>query len=350
MSRPKVSVVVPIYNTEAYLPKCLDSLINQTLGDIEVLCVDDCGKDGSMAIAEEYAQRDSRIKLIRNEANMGSGGARNAGTIAATGEYLTYVDSDDWLMPDMLEKEYAAVSGNGLDSVWIKFWQYYEETDSMERSRDSNSFRSGFIDVSYPEHAGITWAPWSLMVRTDFVQKNRILFPVRRVFEDVEFFFKFHALSPRTYLLDEHLYVYRLARKGSIIDGISSGRARCEDCCDVGEDCFRFLEEHGIFERHGGNLLDMLAKKIDPLVTSKHYKERMIVRGKEMLRNIGFPERYSAFRNNYGYALFDALAGSAADPSRYKYYKPLSLLNQLNPFSEHRKRMKARIRVNYRCR
>ena len=94
---PKVSVIIPIYNTEKYLRKCLDSVCNQTLSDIEIICVNDCSTDNSLEILEEYASKDNRIKLIDFKENKGAAVARNAGIDEAKGEYIGFVDSDDFV-------------------------------------------------------------------------------------------------------------------------------------------------------------------------------------------------------------------------------------------------------------
>ena len=97
-----LSVIVPIYNVESYLPRCLKSIINQTYRNLEIICVDDGSTDNSGVIAEEYAKRDKRIKVIHKE-NGGLVSARKAGVLNASGEYLTYVDSDDWIEQTMYE-------------------------------------------------------------------------------------------------------------------------------------------------------------------------------------------------------------------------------------------------------
>ena len=97
MINPKISVIIPVYNVEKYLAECLDSCVNQTLRDIEIICVDDCSPDGSITILKKYAKKDSRIKIIRHETNMGLGAARNTGIANALGEYIWFVDSDDFI-------------------------------------------------------------------------------------------------------------------------------------------------------------------------------------------------------------------------------------------------------------
>lgn len=94
---PKISILVAVYNTAAYLPQCLDSLLSQTLKDIEVLCVDDASTDKSLEILHQYAEKDERVKVFALKENRGQAHARNVGLSHATGDYIGFVDSDDWL-------------------------------------------------------------------------------------------------------------------------------------------------------------------------------------------------------------------------------------------------------------
>lgn len=110
----KVSIIVPVYNVEKYLRKCLDSLINQTLKDIEIICVNDGSKDNSPKILEEYAKKDNRIIVI-NQENAGLSVARNSGIDIAKGEYIGFVDSDDWIDLDFFEKLYYSATSNDTD-------------------------------------------------------------------------------------------------------------------------------------------------------------------------------------------------------------------------------------------
>lgn len=110
----KVSIIVPVYNTEAYLERCLKSLVNQTLKDIEIICIDDGSKDNSVAILKKYSQLDKRIKIIEQE-NLGVSVARNNGLKLATGEYIGFVDSNDWIDLDFYEKLYNAAKKYDAD-------------------------------------------------------------------------------------------------------------------------------------------------------------------------------------------------------------------------------------------
>lgn len=114
---PKVSVIIPVYKVEPYLRKCLDSVCNQTLSDIEIICVNDCSPDNSLAILHEYAKKDNRIKIIDFLQNKGAAAARNAGIDIAIGEYLGFVDSDDTIDLDFYEKLFLSAQENNFDIV-----------------------------------------------------------------------------------------------------------------------------------------------------------------------------------------------------------------------------------------
>ena len=120
MNNPKISVIVPVYNVERYLRKCLDSIIAQTFSDWECICVDDGSPDNSGKILDEYAAKDKRFVIIHKE-NGGVSSARNAGLDMARGEYITFCDSDDWIEKETYEVAYMNAKKNNADIVT---WQY----------------------------------------------------------------------------------------------------------------------------------------------------------------------------------------------------------------------------------
>ena len=126
--KPLVSVVIPVYNVEKYLSECLDSVIGQTLREIEIICVNDGSTDSSAAIAEEYVRKDSRVKLI-SQPNGGLSAARNTGMKAARGEYVAFLDSDDCLTENALEKLYRQSRDEGLDILYFGAESFYENEE-----------------------------------------------------------------------------------------------------------------------------------------------------------------------------------------------------------------------------
>ena len=121
---PKVSIVVPVCNAEQYLKQCLDSILGQTLQDIEIICVNDGSKDNSGAMLDAYAQRDDRVRVLHKE-NTGYGNSMNRGLDMARGEYIGIVESDDWVEPDMFEKLYQAAKAAKADVVKSNFFLFY---------------------------------------------------------------------------------------------------------------------------------------------------------------------------------------------------------------------------------
>lgn len=136
MSKPKVSIVAPIYNVEPYLRKCVDSILAQTLENIEVILVDDGSPDCCGKIADEYAENDRRVKVIHQE-NAGLGPARNTGIASARGEYIGFVDSDGWVDPQMFEELYNAVVRCNAD---ICFSGMQHVANGIKRERNVNPF------------------------------------------------------------------------------------------------------------------------------------------------------------------------------------------------------------------
>ena len=124
---PKVSIIVPIYNAGKFLEKCLDTLVNQTLKDIEIILVLDCPTDGSDRIAREYAEKDPRIRLIINEQNLNIGLSRNEGLKIARGEYIGFSDHDDWRELDMYEKLYQKAREDQADIAISNFDSIYPD-------------------------------------------------------------------------------------------------------------------------------------------------------------------------------------------------------------------------------
>jgi glycosyltransferase involved in cell wall biosynthesis len=131
---PKVSLIVPFYNVEKWIGECLDSLSNQTLSDIEIVCVDDCSPDGSRAIVQQYMNKDPRIKLITHTENKRQGGARNTGVQHATGEYIWFIDSDDLIPLDACEVLYNKAKQHDATAVKFGYLAFLDGTSALTHS------------------------------------------------------------------------------------------------------------------------------------------------------------------------------------------------------------------------
>ena len=113
----KVSVIIPVYNVELYLRECLDSIVNQTLKEIEIICIDDCSTDNSYSILEEYSKKDVRFRILKNISNIGSGPTRNIGIREAKGQYISFIDSDDYISNNYLNDLYNTAIKYNSDIV-----------------------------------------------------------------------------------------------------------------------------------------------------------------------------------------------------------------------------------------
>lgn len=210
----KVSVVIPVYNVAPYLRQCLDSVVNQTLRDVEIICVDDGSTDGSSAILAEYAAKDPRVKVISRE-HTNAGAARNAGMSVATGEYLGFVDSDDWCDLTLFEKAYAKAKAHDADTV---IWRYMTYDMRTGRDGSQNAFPRavrdmkgafGAADLRSGVFTAFNQAPWNRIVRTSLIRGKSIAFQEIERSNDVVFGCLATVESERMAVIDEPLYHYR---------------------------------------------------------------------------------------------------------------------------------------------
>ena len=224
---PLLSVVVPVYGVEPYLRACLDSIVAQTLRDIEIVVVNDCSPDNSEAIILEYQLRDARIKYIAHSENVGLGGARNTGIRHASGEWLTFVDSDDFVDVGCYESALAMIDRYGADGAVYSVVKFDDETGEEDHS--SFPFRVPFgnptrFDTGVPFFRSVGPTVCNKVFRRSDVVENGIWFPDRLKHEDEEFSFKYVAkVAPLLVHDANHRYHYR-QRGGSIMQSAGSSR------------------------------------------------------------------------------------------------------------------------------
>lgn len=222
MENPVVSVIVPVYNVEPYLPQCLDSIANQTLKNIEIICVNDSSTDNSLNILNHYAEKDPRIKVV-TQPNGGAGAARNRGLSLAAGKYLSFLDSDDFFEPDMLELAYNKAVCDKADFVVFQSDQYY--TDRKEFVSVPWTLREKEIPPYTPfNHRQMTdnifkvfvgWA-WDKLYDREFVEKNHLRFQEQRTSNDMLFVFSGVAVAKRISVVKKVLAHQRRDAKDSL--------------------------------------------------------------------------------------------------------------------------------------
>lgn len=219
---PKISIIIPVFNVENYLAKCLDSIINQTLMDIEIICVNDGSKDNSVDILNTYAQRDKRITII-NKANGGLSSARNAGIRVANGEYICFLDSDDYFEFNACERLYIEILEGHADIIvfganifplnpWPDYWLF----DNLSpRTITYNSF----VKEALFKEKGATPFVWRNCFKRKFLLKNKLLFNEDIKFgEDLIFQFCAFPQAKNITFISDKLYNYRWYREGSLMN------------------------------------------------------------------------------------------------------------------------------------
>lgn len=204
-----VSVIVPVYNVASYLRECLDSLLNQTLKDIEIICVDDCSSDNSLNILEEYIQKDNIIKVLKHLENKGSGEARNTGLKKALGEYISFIDSDDFIDSKFLETLfYTAKKYNSdisLTTHYIEYTKDYKPSNLKIKSKPHSE--KGSLNSYYYLLKNV----WSKLYRREFlIEKDLFFVNIRYGIEDTEFDLRVFLNEPNISFNDKALYYYRL--------------------------------------------------------------------------------------------------------------------------------------------
>ena len=207
MQTSKVSILVAVYNAEKYLGKCLDSLVSQTYGNIEILCIDDGSNDSSADILNRYALTDDRIKVLTLTKNSGLANARNEGLKVASGQYITMLDSDDWFSDDSIEKAVEAIESEpDADASLFRLMQYYEETGKMVEYKNKTDKKciSG-------EEAFVLSLDWSIhglyMLRAEIHKKY--LFDNSTLLYSDENATRLHYLHSRKVVMSEGKYFYR---------------------------------------------------------------------------------------------------------------------------------------------
>ena len=219
---PKVSVIIPFNNVENYIEECLNSVLSQTLDDIEVILINDASTDRTLEIVEWYLQKDSRIKLININERKGQGFARNRGIEIATGEYIGFVDSDDFIESDMFECLYNSAKTNNTD---ISMCQVREYDDINENYITSDyyslaclsSFQNDIFSAEDTKNniLDINVALWNKIYKREYLNNIGEKFPEGFIYEDLPFFFGTYLPAKRIQIVWKNLYSYRINRKNS---------------------------------------------------------------------------------------------------------------------------------------
>ena len=258
-----VSVIIPVYNTSKYLSECLDSVINQSFEDLEIICVNDGSTDGSLEILNDYRSRDSRIRVMTQE-NQGLSSARNTGLANSTGEYVLFLDSDDCLSHDAIEKAYDLAEDNSSDLVLFKIINFDDDTGEKshysyfelkvlkkmvgQRVFDYDDVKERFFRIPVT-------APGKLFKR-DLLEGTGFIEGL--IFEDNPFFIEIMFKVKRAIVLDEYLYNRRI-REDSITN---SGFSKFKDCVEIYNVIEDVIKRYGKYEDLKGQLFHRRCRDI----------------------------------------------------------------------------------------
>lgn len=220
-----ISVIIPVYNVEKYLRECLESIINQTFSEIEIICINDGSTDNSSGILEEYKKIDERI-IVLTQDNSGASVARNTGLRMARGRYICFVDSDDMLIPTALEKLFETSEKDKLDILFFCPQMLYEDEKMKLKNNLDEYFdkKNEYLGVKtgrqlfceMQENNEFVLAGCLCFLKRDFMENNKIFFYEGIIFEDNIFLIQCCLLAMRTSFIVDKLYIYRI-RKDSVM-------------------------------------------------------------------------------------------------------------------------------------
>ena len=235
---PKVSVIVPFYNVEGYIEKCLETLVNQTLEDIEIILVNDGSKDRSIEIVNKFLEAYPEKLVYLKKENGGLSDARNYAIPYAKGEYIAFLDSDDYVEKDMYQKMYELAKKENSDMVECDF--YWEYPDKLKK--DVGVIYNGKKEMLEK----VRVVAWNKLIRREILEKTEVKFPKGYRYEDVEFTYKLVPFIEKVSFLKKPC-VHYIQREGSISN---SQNERTKEIFDVLDHVIDYYKEKGIYETY----------------------------------------------------------------------------------------------------
>lgn len=209
----KISVIIPVYNVEKYLSQCLENIIHQTYTNLEIICINDGSADNSKNILKDYAKIDKRIRIIEKE-NGGISSARNVGIKEATGDYIHFIDSDDYIPLNYYEKMIKASDNTNADIVCSGF--YFEECKEMSVYYKDTFILTNLYDKLYKTFINYFNYVWRYLIKTSFIKENNFYFINGKVYEDIGYTLELLIKANKVVIVPKVQYFYRY-RKDSIV-------------------------------------------------------------------------------------------------------------------------------------
>ena len=330
---PKVSIVIPTYNVERYLRECLDSVINQTLKDIEIICVDDGATDNSGKILDEYAAKDNRIKVIHKE-NGGYGKAMNVGLDNATGEYIGIVEPDDWIEPDMFEVLYDNAVNYNVDCVKSNYLRYssnkIENNNKPVEAFDKSTVYNRKIEplknkIIFRGGASI----WSGIYKKEFLNKHNIrLLPTPGAsFQDTSFWIKVLFEIKEIVFISYAGYHYRIDNDNSSVKSDTKIFCICDELNELEK---RYSGDKAKETIVNSLKLDKYAWNYNRLSdkSKKIFRKRYIAELKNVVKKENFSQEivYAHNLDTYYRAFYNSIFRKIFSFVKYKNYILINLL------------------------
>ena len=291
----KVSIVMPVYNASSYLREALDSIVNQSYRELEIICVDDGSTDDSFEILEQYQKSDDRIKIIKQQ-NQYAGAARNAGLAEATGEYIMFLDSDDVFENNMISYLVKKAKKHKPDIIVFGYWRF---TDNVRRKRPvRNHYRNGMLvsgdDIKESIFQQSRTMPWDKFLRLDFVRESGLKYKQTKVNNDIYFNQMIVSEAGKILFCTKRLVNYRINNKQSLQGNLNKNPTEFINAfSDVKDE----LNRRGTYGKYQHSFNTRIVEDIIVhLQRIKSYDEfKMIV---ERLSGSGLVEHSDEFENN----------------------------------------------------
>lgn len=325
-----LSVIIPVYNVEKYIGECLESIITQSYQNIEIICVDDCSPDNSHTIIKQYAEKDDRIKYIKHNENLFQGGARNTGIKNAEGYYVTFIDSDDYLLhKDCYLQSIKLLEESNADISIFSFSEL--KNNKMDNYKLSSSIL-GVHNLNKDNFTKVHCSPCNKVFKLNDLKEKSIYFPEKIKFEDEAFWYKYvAALSPKAVVTNKYYYLYRIHSSSTM----GNRNKYIYDYLDVALDILNYLDKINKKDYFQAHILNLL---YSPAVSEVIYElndEDVIKIGekfKKILEKTGYD--YNAINERvgaciYAYFINDKLIREnylktvdVLKPIKYKIIKP----------------------------
>lgn len=295
---PKFSIIVPVYNVEKYLCFCLDSLINQSLKDIEIICVNDGSTDSSLSILREYEKLDERIIVI-DKNNGGLSSARNAGLDVAEGEYILYVDSDDYLGENTCDRLYMEILQENPDIIvfgtnifpWIASSEHiswlYKTLNVETKQYENNSIKALFNEQASKPFV------WNECYRREIIERHHIRFDENlRYGEDMLYLFMIFPRTCKVGYIQDKLYFYRCERENSLMDHAKHNEEwKLQMHISIVEKILQDWEENNYINQEMDSLylwcIDFFVYDVENMLLTKEYKKNYAIQYTELLKKYG---------------------------------------------------------------